>query len=75
MYPQDPIQIPAAPPHREADNYFDFKNLKQYLLSKMRARKAIQDVWMGCPRGFQKIIIFGTTIRFYDPKIDAWYST
>lgn len=37
--------------------------------------KAIQDVWMGCPEGSQKIVIFGTTIRFYDPKIDAWYST
>ena len=37
--------------------------------------KAIQDVWMGCPEGSQKIIIFGTTIRFYNPKIDAWHST
>jgi hypothetical protein len=37
--------------------------------------KAIQDVWMGCPRGSQKNIIFGTTIRFYNPKIEAWYST
>ena len=37
--------------------------------------KAIQDVWMGCPEGSQKNIIFGTTIRFYDPKFNAWYST
>ena len=40
----------------------------------MKNGKAIQDVWMGCREGSQKIIIFGTTIRFY-PKIDAWYST
>jgi hypothetical protein len=37
--------------------------------------KAIQDVWIGYREGTEKMILFGTTIRFYDPKIDAWRST
>jgi hypothetical protein len=36
---------------------------------------AIQDVWMGCREGAERVILFGTTIRFFDPKIDAWRST
>ena len=36
---------------------------------------AIQDVWMGRREGSEKTVVFGTTIRFYDPKIDAWRST
>jgi hypothetical protein len=36
---------------------------------------AIQDIWMGGRVGSQEVTLFGTTIRFYDPKIDAWRST
>jgi len=36
---------------------------------------AIQDVWMDRREDSKKMIMFGTTIRFYDPKIDAWRST
>ncbi len=36
---------------------------------------AVQDVW--CIRDMEtgKLIPAGTTVRFYDPKIDAWQST
>ena len=36
---------------------------------------AIQDVWIGSREGSRTITLFGTTIRFYDPNIEAWRST
>jgi hypothetical protein len=36
---------------------------------------AVQDVWMGCRKGEEKMVLFGTTVRFYDSKINAWRST
>jgi len=36
---------------------------------------AVQDVWLGYKPESQEMTVFGTTIRFYDPKIDAWHST
>jgi hypothetical protein len=35
---------------------------------------AIQDVWIGRKVGSKKIGMIGTTVRFYDPKVDAWHS-
>jgi len=36
---------------------------------------AVQDVWMGCRTGEEEMVLFGTTVRFFDPKIEAWRST
>lgn len=37
--------------------------------------RAIQDVWGALDPVTQKLIPAGTTIRFYDPVLDAWRST
>ena len=37
--------------------------------------RAIQDVWMTYEENPRRVVPAGTTIRFYDSKIDAWYST
>jgi hypothetical protein len=34
--------------------------------------RAIQDVWIESERSDGAVKTYGTTIRFYDPKIDAW---
>lgn len=36
--------------------------------------RAVQDVWMSIDESTNKTIPEGTTIRFYDAKIDAWHS-
>jgi len=36
--------------------------------------KAVQDVWMFRDKETNKIMPAGTTVRMYDPKIDAWQS-
>lgn len=36
--------------------------------------RAVQDVWMTHEENPPRVVPVGTTIRFYDPKIDAWHS-
>jgi hypothetical protein len=36
--------------------------------------RAVQDVWMFFDKGVGRMVPAGTTVRFYDPKIDAWHS-
>jgi len=36
--------------------------------------RAVQDVWMSKDERTGKAIPWGTTVRYYDPKIDAWHS-
>lgn len=36
---------------------------------------AIQDVWMVYKENLRRMVPAGTTIRFYDHNLDAWYST
>jgi hypothetical protein len=37
--------------------------------------RAIQDVWMEHERSDKSPLVYGTTVRFYDPEIDAWWNT
>lgn len=36
--------------------------------------RGVQDVWTTIDEESQRSIPVGTTVRFYDPKIDAWHS-
>lgn len=36
--------------------------------------RAVQDVWMRKDEESGRVVPAGTTVRFYDPKIDAWQS-
>jgi hypothetical protein len=36
--------------------------------------RAVQDVWRFFESDSKKFVSAGTTVRFYDPKIDAWHS-
>jgi hypothetical protein len=36
--------------------------------------RAVQDVWMFYDEGEHKMVPAGTTVRFYERKIDAWHS-
>ncbi len=36
--------------------------------------KAVQDVWSWREKSSGKYLSSGTTVRFYDPSIDAWHS-
>lgn len=36
---------------------------------------AVQDVWIGRRQDTLQLVVHGTTLRFYDPKIDSWRST
>ena len=37
--------------------------------------RAVQDVWTTIDEKTQRSVPIGTTLRFYDPKLDAWQST
>ena len=37
--------------------------------------RAVQDVWMSYDADSKRVVPVGTTIRVYDPAIDAWQST
>ena len=36
--------------------------------------RAVQDIWMSYDEDEGRMVSAGTTVRFYDPSIDAWHS-
>lgn len=62
------------------DRFFNEDGSEEVLNGELHWRwildgRAVQDVWMFEDKATNKITPGGTTIRFYDPQIEAWKST
>ncbi len=62
------------------DRFFEPEGTESVLEGELHWRwildgRAVQDVWMFYDKDAHRLIPGRTTVRFYDPKIDAWHST